>query len=69
MEEDDIYQNKRRYNEFLKEIDELVKIPSERNLSPKKKIGMYYCKNKENLKFKAKLFAIASLLYSEMTEE
>ena len=51
MEEEDIYQNKRRYNEFLKDLDELVKIPSERNVSPKRRIGTYYCKNKENLKY------------------
>ncbi len=57
MAEDDIYQSKQRYEKFIKNLDKIIEEP---------KRGIYYCKNKANVKyFKSfiKYFKLKDLSY------
>ena len=46
MAENDIYNNKSKYENFIKNLNELIEIPGKDN-----KIRKYYCKNKVNLNY------------------
>ncbi len=53
MPENDIYNSKRKYEDFVKNVKRFLIPPEERENS---RTAKYYCKNKENLKYFYKLF-------------
>ncbi len=57
MAEDDIYQNKRRYDNFVKRLENMVIPPAQRKGKGIYKCK-YWCKNKANLEYFRKLFDI-----------
>ncbi|MBU1604765.1 MAG: hypothetical protein KKG75_05715 [Nanoarchaeota archaeon] len=54
MPENDIYNNKRKYELFLDNLD-LILIPPEKRTDKNARKSIYYCKNKNNLKYFRKL--------------
>lgn len=54
MPENDIYNNKEKYEGFLRNLD-LIAIPPEKRTDKNAKKSIYFCKNKTNLKYFRKL--------------
>ena len=54
MSDDDIYNNKHKYETFKEKLSQFALKPEERSSGTKK--GKYYCKNKDNLVYFKKLF-------------